>query len=96
MRVPPLLLLVAVLFLAGGCLTNRHTIGDGPQGFSVDTYTTWYTAWGLLPLNAVDSRTVVGSARDYRLTHEIDGWDCFLNLFTMPFSFYRTTTTVEK
>ncbi|MEE8141903.1 MAG: hypothetical protein V3T77_02270 [Planctomycetota bacterium] len=84
------------LVMVSGCLTAVNTVGDGPHGGEVRVHRTWYAAWGFLPVNRLDSRDLVGGADDYRITASFRTLDIITNLFTLPFSFLRRTTVVEK
>ena len=96
-RIHRLLLLVAVLSLfSSGCISQIHTVGSGPRGGPVHTHSTWYALWGFVPVNELDTRNVVGGAEDYRLRDSFRPVDVIVNIFTVPFTFVRRTTVVEK
>ncbi len=96
MRTLRSILLAAAVASASGCLAHVHTIGDGPRGGEVRTHRTWYALWGIISVDGFDSRHVVGPADHYRVTTRVGGWDFFINLFTVPFTFCCQTTIVEK
>ncbi len=85
----------AVLFLPS-CLYTRHTVGDGPRGGEVRIYRTYYAFWGLVTINGLDSRDLVGPADHYRIISGFRFTDCFLNFFISPLGLLRRTTRIEK
>lgn len=58
-KVTTLVLLFSFVFLTG-CFTMNHVVGSGASGGSVVQERQWYILWGLVPLNQVDSKTMVG------------------------------------
>lgn len=90
------LVLLTVLLAGTGCMAQRHTFGNGPQGVEVRKNRQWYAAWGFVPLSDFDTRSVVGASSDYRVLHGFGAGDVFLNIFTGPLGFFRMTSQVEK
>lgn len=84
--------------LLGGCFTFQHTVGRGPMTPQpvVATETKWFWLWGLVPIGDLDSATLAGSTRDYRVTTKFTFPDVVISAFTSFVSFYRQTVIVEK
>ena len=95
-RLAGIAIVLGALTSTTGCMTHRHTMGDGPRGAEVRTHGTWYAFWGFLPLNDEDSRAFVGGETDYRVRTGFRARDVVTNLVTAPLGFVRRTTTIEK
>jgi len=94
----PLALAACLCALMPGCFTFRHTVGRGPQNATpmVTTETQWFALYGLVPLDPVDSQTLAGVTRDYRVTTKFTFVDALLSSVTSFATFYRQTIIVEK
>ncbi|HPY74243.1 MAG: hypothetical protein KBC30_02995 [Planctomycetes bacterium] len=79
-----------------GCFRHQHTVGSGPHVGTEYTEHQWYALWGLVRINTPVNEGLLVEAEDYRITTKFSGWDCLLNFFIGPFSFYRRTIDVEK
>jgi hypothetical protein len=90
-----LVLVVCFLFLIG-CAAHVHKVGNGPQGNQVVTKRQWYIAWGLAPLNEVDTNAMAGNSTDYQIKTEITAVDVIINAITGWLSLYSRTVTVTK
>ena len=70
-KVNSLVALFALGIMLSSCNATMHTVGSGGKGDckSVGQYDVkkkqWYLFWGLLPLNKVDSKELVGDAQNY-------------------------------
>jgi PBP1b-binding outer membrane lipoprotein LpoB len=89
-------LLVLSVLLAVGCSTNIHTVGDGPQKNEVIEARQWYILFGLVPLNEVNTQTMVGNAEDYEIKTEQSFLDGVINAFTGAVTVTSRTVTVKK
>lgn len=92
----PLLLTLSLAFLASGCYTLKHRVGNGGTGSSQTSERQWYALWGLVPLNDVESEEMAGSATDYTITSQISPLDIVINFFTGWLTVYSQTVTVER
>lgn len=84
--------------LLPGCFTFAHTVGRGPMSPQpvVTQETKWFALWGLTPMGDLDSQSLAGSARDYRVTTKFTFTDVVITTFTSLATFYRQTVVVEK
>ncbi len=70
-----------VACMATACSTHTHVVGNGGQGGQVQQERQWYILWGLVPINKVDTKTMVGNATNYTIKTEqsfIDGLISFV------------------
>jgi len=97
-RTTIVMLAVCACALLPGCFTIQHTVGRGPMTPTpvVVEETQWFALWGLTPLGSVDSQSLSGPARDYRVTTKFTVMDVVISAFTSFVSFYRQTIIVEK
>jgi len=98
---PRLLRLTAALalLLVPGCFTFTHTVGNGPVNAKapvVTEETRWFALFGVVPFDDVDSKSLAGGARDYRVTTKFTVLDCVITAFTSFVTLYRQTIIVEK
>lgn len=80
----------------GSCFSLTHTVGNGGTGASQVSHRTWYLLWGLVPINAQDSRELAGTAMDYTVTTERGVLDFVLNVFTGWLSVVSQSETVTR
>ncbi|MGP1455209.1 MAG: Bor/Iss family lipoprotein [Treponema sp.] len=78
------------------CMTNHHTIGDGPQTGIVIEARQWYILWGLVPLGTTDTKDMVGNAPNYAIDTYYGVIDYLINCFLGPFSIQSRTIQVIK
>ena len=96
-KMTSLVLLLAMLtIMAAGCMTNRHTIGKGPQIGDSSTTRQWYALWGLVNLGNADSKEIAGDATDYRVETYYGVADWFINFFLGWLSIRSRTVKVIK
>ena len=85
--------------LLPGCFTFTHTVGKGPlnpKAPVVVEETRWFALYGIVPLDSLDSGSLAGTAKDYRVTTQFTFVDCVISTFTSLVTFYRQTVIVEK
>jgi hypothetical protein len=84
--------------LLPACFTFQHTVGRGPMNPkpTLVKETQWYALFGLVPIGRVDSGSMAGGAKDYRVTTKFTFVDVVITTFTSFVSFYRQTILVEK
>ena len=84
--------------LLSGCFTMTTTVGNGPQTVPrKETYHhQWFAFFGLFPMDDVDSKSLSGGAKDYRVTTEFTFEDVVISALTSFATFYRQTVIVEK
>ncbi len=86
--------LLVVLFLAS-CVTNIHTVGNGPdQGYRT-SMRQYYVLGGLFPLGTADSNTMAGGDRNYRIITEFSLMDFVISALTGGIIMSRTVTVVK-
>jgi hypothetical protein len=93
------LLPALALLLLPGCFTFSHTVGNGPANPKapvVVEQTRWFALYGIVPFDHVDSKSLAGNARDYRVTTEFTFLDCVITCFTSLVTIYRQTIIIEK
>jgi Bor protein len=95
---PRLAGIVVAASLLSGCFTMTTTVGDGPKSMPpMETYVhRWYAIYGLFPMDDLDSKSLSGGAKDYRVTTEFTFEDIVMSAFTSFATFYRQTVIVEK
>lgn len=95
-RIACILTLVLVAGPLGGCYTMTHTVGNGGVGTAQVSRQQWYALWGLIPVNAKDTKEMAGGATDYTVETQASPLDIILNVFTVWVSFVSRTETVTK
>ncbi|UTC74853.1 hypothetical protein E4O03_11745 [Treponema sp. OMZ 792] len=91
-----LLVLVMASMTLSSCMTNRHTVGNGPQTGIVEKSRQWYVLWGLVNLGDQDTKSMVGYAADYKIETYYSGVDWLINLFLGWLSIQSRTIKVTK
>ena len=96
-RVTALLLAVTLVCMSvTGCMTNRHTVGNGAQTGTVDKSRQWYALWGLVPLGDKDTKNMVGDTADYKIETYYGFVDYLINCFLGAFTIQSRTIKVTK
>ncbi len=91
-----LLVVVILLFVATGCTTHIHKVGNGPQTWQVSEARQWYILGGLIPLNEIDTNTMAGNATDYEITTEFSPIDILISIPASLVTVSSRTVTVTK
>lgn len=86
--------LLCVTFLMG-CVTNTHTIGNGPDSGFVETKRQYYVLGGLFPLGTTDSRTMAGNDPNYRIETEFTLMDFIISGLTGGIVMSRTIRVIK-
>ena len=73
-----LTLSVSILLLSA-CSTHSHVIGNGPQTGVTETARQYYILFGLVPLNKVDTNSMIDGATDYKLETGTRGMDVLIS-----------------
>ena len=73
---------MALCLAFSSCYTNTHMVGTGAKGSQSVEKRQWYVLWGLVPINNVDSKTMVGDARDYTVVTQFTFVDIVIGIFT--------------
>lgn len=85
----------AVAIMMTSCYTFTATVGNGPQtGVKVVAHN-HYLIGGLAPISTVNTKELVGDAKDYSIKVSHSFIDGFLNLLTGGL-YTPTTVTVTK
>ena len=87
--------IVAVAFLVA-CQTHRHVVGDGAQEWRSRTERQWYAAWGLIPLNEVDTQELADDIENYEIKTETTFLDGLINIVTGFITITSRSVTVTK
>jgi len=90
------LLLNLIVIFTISCSTHTHTIGEGSITGREVSQKQWYIAYGLAPLNKVDTNEMAGDAENYEIITQTSFVDGIINLFTLNFSVSCRTVTVVK
>ena len=91
-----LLLLNVIVIFVVSCSTHTHVVGDGSQTGKEISKRQWYVAYGLAPLNDVDTNVLAGGATDYVITTQATFVDGVINIFTGQLTITCRTVTVTK
>ncbi len=91
-----ILFAILSIILVTACSMNVHTVGNGAQGNQITQARQWYILYGLIPLNDVDTKEMVGSTSDYEIQTAQQPMDIIMNLFTSYISVTSRTVTVKK
>tara|TARA_Y100001968_G_C19234472_1_gene656175 strand:- start:348 stop:644 length:297 start_codon:yes stop_codon:yes gene_type:complete len=84
-----------VLFVIS-CSTHTHVVGNGPQIGQTETKRQWYIAFGLAPINEVDTKDMAGGSSDYKITTQTTFVDGLITAFTGNLTVSCRTVKVEK
>ena len=90
------LFLNLVVIFAISCSTHTHTIGEGSMTGKEVSQRQWYIAYGLAPLNKVDTNEMAGDAENYEIITQTSFVDGLINIFTGNFTVTCRTVTVVK
>ena len=85
-----------IILFAVSCATHTHIVGNGPQTGSSETQRQWYVAYGLAPINNVDTKDMADGASDYKVTTQTTFVDGLINSVTGSFTVVCRTVKVEK
>ncbi len=94
-KVSAFLLIVAFLFVIG-CAAHVHQVGKGAQGNEMMEARQWYVLWGLVPINDVDTNSMVGQTTDYEIMTSITPIDFIISAFTGIITVRCRTVSVQK
>ncbi|MGD9488048.1 MAG: hypothetical protein AB7W47_08500 [Calditrichaceae bacterium] len=89
-------LLVFAFVLIAGCAAHTHKVGQGGLTGDVVEGRQWYILFGLVPLNTVDTRQMVGDETNYTIRTESSALDVIMNIFTGYITVTSRTVTVTK
>ena len=85
----------AVSFMMTSCYTFTATVGNGPQTGTKIVAHNHYLVEGLAPISTVDTKELVGDAKDYSITVSHTFIDGFLAMLTSGM-YAPTTVTITK
>tara|TARA_B100001093_G_C26246847_1_gene766844 strand:+ start:224 stop:520 length:297 start_codon:yes stop_codon:yes gene_type:complete len=89
----------AVILLLSACSTHSHVIGDGPQTGVSTTARQYYILFGLVPLNKVDTNSMIDGATNYQLETGQQGVDVLISMaagLIIPTTVSSRTVKVTK
>jgi len=90
------LFMLVCMLLTIGCAAHVHKVGKGPQLIQKQELRQWYILWGLVPLNEVDTKAVVGDVADYEIRTEQTALDVIMNIFTAYVTVTSRTVTITQ
>jgi hypothetical protein len=73
------LLVMFLMLFVSGCMTNIHTVGKGGSNSETVIDRQWYVLWGLVPINAVNTKTMAGGSSNYTIKTEQSPIDVVIN-----------------
>lgn len=85
----------AVAIMMTSCYTFTATVGKGPQTGNQIVAHNHYLIAGLAPISTVNTKELVGDAKDYSITVSHSFLDGFLNMLTGGI-YTPTTVTITK
>lgn len=91
-----ILLLNLIVVFVVSCSTHTHTVGEGSMTGKEVSARQWYIAYGLAPLNKVDTNEMAGDAENYEIVTQASFVDGVINAFTSSFTVTCRTVTVVK
>ncbi len=91
-----ILLLNLIVVFVVSCSTHTHTVGEGSMTGKEVSARQWYVAYGLAPLNKVDTNEMAGDAENYEIITQTSFVDGLINLFTGNLTVTCRTVTVVK
>ena len=94
-RLSAAFLIVGMLFVIG-CSAHVHQVGKGAQGSDIIEARQWYIAWGLVPINDVDTNVMAGGATDYEITTLYTPIDFIISAVASSITISSRTVTVRK
>jgi hypothetical protein len=77
-------ILTVIAFMTSSCMAHYHTVGTGGVGDckSAGQYDIkkkqWYLLGGLIPLNNLDTKDLVGNAQNYTIRTTCSFGDCLI------------------
>ena len=89
------MMIVSALVIVG-CSTHVHTVGAGPQKGQVASARQWYILYGLVPLNSVDTNTMIGGVDNYELQTSTAPMDILIGIPASWVTVSSRTVTVTK
>lgn len=89
------MIILVVILVFSSCVTQIHTIGDGPDTGEVIIQRQYYVLGGLIPLSQLDSRPLVGNDRDYRIITEYTAFDFIVSALTGGLIMSRTVQIIR-
>jgi hypothetical protein len=91
-----LILLIAVMaFSFVGCLTHEHIVGTGAQTGYTESAKQWYLAFGLIPLNTVDTKAMSGDSENYKIVTQMGVIDAIISGITSGILGARTVQVIK-
>lgn len=91
-----LLLILSTLISLTGCYTHKYMMGNGPQTGNAQEERQWFALWGLIPINTVDTKAMIGNATDYSVKSELTFLDVVIGIFTGIVTVQPRTIEVKK
>ena len=89
------MMVVSTLVIVG-CSTHVHTVGAGPQTGQVESARQWFILWGLIPLNSVDTNSMIGGVSDYEIKTSAAPLDIIIGIPAGYVTVKSRTVTVTK
>ena len=88
-----------VLLIFTACATHTHIVGDGPSTGLEEKARQYYLLWGLVPLNKVDTNSMIGDATNFKIETKTGPADVLIGIaagMIVPTTVASRTVTVTK
>ena len=92
-------LIAFVLLIFTACATHTHIVGDGPSSGMEEKARQYYVLWGLVPINKVDTNSMVGDATNFKIESTFGAVDVLITMaagMIVPTTVSSRTVTVTK
>tara|TARA_Y100001970_G_C14202857_1_gene842184 strand:- start:1501 stop:1794 length:294 start_codon:yes stop_codon:yes gene_type:complete len=93
------IIVLTLLMVFTACATHTHVVGDGPSTGLTETKRQYYLLFGLVPLNQVDTKAMVGDATDFKIETGQQAIDVVIGMaagLIIPTTVTSRTVTVTK
>ena len=91
-----LILSFAIVLFLTACATHTHIIGEGPSTGLTEEKRQYYALYGLVPLNKVDTNSMIGDAEDFKLETGTQAVDILIGAVGGSFTVTSRTVKVTK
>ena len=89
-------IVLSAVLLFSACATHSHTIGEGPTTGLTETKRQYYALYGLVPLNKVDTNSMIGDAKDFKLETGAQAVDILIGAVGSSITLSSRTVKVTK
>ena len=86
---------LALLLLAGSCVSHRHSVGLGATGTGTQTERQFYILFGVFQANEVSAQRMADGVTSYEIESRFGWYDFLLQPFLLPLTMTSRTVTVR-